>query len=66
MALLVSIVIVFVLESGSYCLLYFSFPLILFVNDLFVCVVWSRKDYVYAVLFALVFYGYPDRFSEYR
>jgi hypothetical protein len=59
MALLVSMMIIFVPASGSYCLLYFSVPLFLFVNDLLGRTFWGRRDYLYAVLFALVFYGYP-------
>ena len=59
MALLVSMMIIFVPESGSYCLLYFSVPLILFVNDLLGRTDWGWRDYLFAVLFALVFYGYP-------
>lgn len=58
-ALLTSMMIVFVPECGSYCLLYISVPFVLFINDLLQRSQYGIRDYLYAVLFALIFYAYP-------
>lgn len=60
-ALVTSLMIIFIAASGTYCLIYWVIPFLCFMNDLH----WRREyrmmDYVYAVLFSLVFVAYPVR-----
>jgi len=50
-ALLTSQMMVFIPESGSYCLLYWMIPLVLFCNR----ETFDKMDFVHAILFALIF-----------
>ena len=51
MGLLTSLMVIFISESGSYCLIYWTIPLLMFCkyNE------GKRLDYLHAVLFALIF-----------
>lgn len=60
-ALLTSLMIIFVAASGTYCLVYWVIPFLCFMNDLYQRREYRKLDYVYAVLFALVFAAYPVR-----
>lgn len=58
-ALLTSLMIIFVAASGTYCLIYWVIPFLCFMNSLYQRKEYRKLDYVYAVLFALVFAAYP-------
>ena len=60
-ALLTSLMIIFVAASGTYCLIYWVIPFLCFMNELYQRKSYRKLDYVYAVLFALVFAAYPVR-----
>lgn len=60
-ALFTSLMIIFVAASGTYCLVYWVIPFLCFMNDLYQRREYRKLDYVYAVLFALVFAAYPVR-----
>lgn len=54
-ALLSSLMMIFISESGSYCLIYWTIPLVMFINNNQK----TKMDYCYAVLFSLVFACLP-------
>lgn len=58
-ALLTSLMIIFVAASGTYCLIYWVIPFLCFMNEMVRRKSYRKLDYVYAVLFALVFVAYP-------
>ena len=58
-ALLTSLMIIFVSASGTYCLIYWVIPFLCFLKEQSGRSVFRKLDYVYAVLFSLVFAAYP-------
>lgn len=58
-ALLTSLMIIFVSASGTYCLIYWVIPFLCFLNEVYSRSGWRKLNYVYAVLFSLVFVSYP-------
>ena len=60
-AALTSLMIVFVAASGSYCLIYWAIPFRSFLNEMEGRKQYGKTDYLYAVLFAGVFFAYPVR-----
>lgn len=54
-----SLMIVFVAASGTYCLIYCVIPFFIYLNEMGKKERYEKIDYVYAVLFALVFTAYP-------
>ena len=59
--LLTSLMIVFVAASGTYCLIYAVIPFVCFLNEMEEKREYAGMDYVYAVLFSMVFMAYPIR-----
>lgn len=60
-AALTSLMIVFVAASGSYCLIYWAIPFRSFLDEMEGRKQYRKMDYLYAVLFAGVFFAYPVR-----
>lgn len=58
-ALLTSLMIIFVPASGTYCLVYWTIPFIYFMNEMNRKKNYCKMDYLYATLFSLVFISYP-------
>lgn len=58
-ALLTSLMIIFIAASGTYCLIYWVIPFLCFMNELYQRKNYRKLDYVYALLFSLVFTAYP-------
>lgn len=58
-ALLTSLMIIFVPASGTYCLVYFTIPFICFMNEMNRNKSHCKMDYLYATLLSLVFIAYP-------
>ena len=54
-ALISSLMMIFVSESGSYCLIYWTIPLVMFINQNKL----SKMDYCYASLFSMIFACVP-------
>ena len=63
MALLSSLMIIFVAASGTYCLIYWTIPFLCFLNEMHIRKAFRWIDYLYAVLFPLVFVAYPFRMT---
>lgn len=59
--LLTSLMIVFVAASGTYCLIYSVIPFVCFLNEIEEKKNYIVMDYIYAVLFSMVFMAYPIR-----
>lgn len=57
--LLTSLMIIFVAASGTYCLIYCVIPFICFMNEMLMVKEYRAMDYIYAVLFVLIFAAYP-------
>lgn len=58
-ALLTSLMIIFVPASGTYCLIYWTIPFICFMNEMNRKKSYCNMDYLYATLLSLVFIAYP-------
>lgn len=59
--LLTSLMIIFVPASGTYCLIYCVIPFICFLNEMIKEKESNWIDYIYSVLFVLIFAAYPIR-----
>lgn len=59
--LLTSLMIIFVPASGTYCLIYCVIPFICFLNEMIKEKESKWIDYIYSVLFVLIFAAYPIR-----
>lgn len=61
-ALVTSLMIIFVAASGTYCLIYCVIPLVSFMNYLCHKEYFTNMDYVYTTLFTFVFIAYPCKY----